>query len=76
MKLFNDLDCDERTYVRYGAELENAAEKYGQTLSDRAFTEKLAQTDHGNGCIYSIEKTEIYTGKKGFTKATGTSLKP
>lgn len=26
LKLFNDLDCDERTYVRYGAELENAAE--------------------------------------------------
>ena len=22
LKLFNDLDCDERTYVRYGAELE------------------------------------------------------
>lgn len=68
LKLFNDLDCDERTYVRYGAELENAAEKYGQTLSDRAFTEELAQTDHGNGCVYSIEKTEIYTGRTGFTK--------
>ena len=68
LKLFNGLDCDERTYVRYGAELENAAEKYGQTLSDRAFTEELAQTDHGNGCVYSIEKTEIYTGRTGFTK--------
>ena len=69
LKLFNDLDCDERTYVRYGAELENAAEKYSLTLSDRAFTEEIAQTDHGNGCIYSIEKTEIYKGKKGFTKS-------
>ena len=68
LKLFNGLDCDERTYVRYGAELENAAEKYGQTLSDRAFTEELAQTDHGNGCVYSIEKTEIYTGRTGFKK--------
>ena len=69
LKLFNDLDCDERTYVRYGAELENAAEKYSLTLSDRAFTVELAQTDHGNGCVYSIEKTEIYKGKKGFTKS-------
>ena len=74
LKLFNDLDCDERTYVRYGAELENAAEKYSLTLSDRAFTEELAQTDHGNGCIYSIEKTEIYTGKKGFTKSDRNKL--
>lgn len=74
LKLFNDLDCDERTYLRYGAELENAAEKYGQTLSDRAFTEELAQTDHGNGCIYSIEKTEICKGKKGFTKSDSNKL--
>lgn len=74
LKLFNDLDCDERTYVRYGAELESAAEKYGLTLSDRAFTEELAQTDHGNGCIYSIEKTEIYTGKTGFTKSDRNKL--
>ena len=74
LKLFNDLDCDERTYVRYGAELENAAEKYSLTLSDRAFTEELAQTDHGNGCIYSIEKTEIYKGKKGFTKSDRNKL--
>lgn len=74
LKLFNDLDCDERTYVRYGEELENAAEKYGQTLSDRSFTEELAQTDHGNGCVYSIEKTEIYTGKKGFTKSDTNKL--
>ena len=74
LKLFNDLDCDERTYVRYGAELENAAEKYGLTLSDRAFTEELAQTDHGNGCIYSIEKTGIYTGKTGFTKSDRNKL--
>ena len=74
LKLFNDLDCDERTYVRYGAELENAAEKYSLTLSDRAFTVELAQTDHGNGCVYSIEKTEIYKGKKGFTKSDGNKL--
>ena len=74
LKLFNDLDCDERTYVRYGAKLENAAEKYGQTLSDRSFTVELAQTDHGNGCVYSIEKTEIYTGKKGFTKSDTNKL--
>lgn len=74
LKLFNDLDCDERTYVRYGEELENAAEKYGQTLSDRAFTVELAQTDHGNGCIYSIEKTEIYTGRTGFTKSDRNKL--
>lgn len=74
LKLFNDLDCDERTYVRYGAELENAAEKYSLTLSDRAFTVELAQTDHGNGCVYSIEKTEIYTGKKGFTKSDRNKL--
>lgn len=74
LKLFNDLDCDERTYVRYGAELENAAEKYGLTLSDRSFTEELAQTDHGNGCVYSIEKTEIYTGKTGFTKSDTNKL--
>ena len=74
LKLFNDLDCDERTYVRYGAELENAAEKYGLTLSDRSFTVELAQTDHGNGCVYSIEKTEIYTGKKGFTKSDTNKL--
>ena len=74
LKLFNDLDCDERTYVRYGEKLENAAEKYGQTLSDRAFTEELAQTDHGNGCVYSIEKTEIYTGKTGFTKSDRNKL--
>ena len=74
LKLFNDLDCDERTYVRYGAELENAAEKYSLTLSDRAFTVELAQTDHGNGCVYSIEKTEIYKGKKGFTKSDRNKL--
>lgn len=74
LKLFNDLDCDERTYVRYGAELENAAEKYSLTLSDRAFTVEIAQTDHGNGCVYSIEKTEIYTGKKGFTKSDRNKL--
>ena len=74
LKLFNDLDCDERTYVRYGAELENAAEKYGLTLSDRSFTVELAQTDHGNGCVYSIEKTEIYTGKTGFTKSDRNKL--
>ena len=74
LKLFNDLDCDERTYVRYGEELENAAEKYSLTLSDRSFTEELAQTDHGNGCVYSIEKTEIYTGKKGFTKSDTNKL--
>ena len=74
LKLFNDLDCDERTYVRYGAELENAAEKYSLTLSDRAFTVEFAQTDHGNGCVYSIEKTEIYTGKKGFTKSDRNKL--
>ena len=74
LKLFNDLDCDERTYVRYGAELENAAEKYGLTLSDRSFTVELAQTDHGNGCVYSIEKTEIYTGKKDFTKSDTNKL--
>ena len=74
LKLFNDLDCDERTYVRYGEELENAAEKYGLTLSDRSFTVELAQTDHGNGCVYSIEKTEIYTGKKGFTKSDTNKL--
>lgn len=74
LKLFNDLDCDERTYVRYGAELENAAEKYGLMLSDRSFTEELAQTDHGNGCVYSIEKTEIYTGKTGFTKSDRNKL--
>ena len=74
LKLFNDLDCDERTYVRYGEELENAAEKYGQTLSDRSFTVELAQTDHGNGCVYSIEKTEIYTGKTGFTKSDTNKL--
>ena len=74
LKLFNDLDCDERTYVRYGAELENAAEKYGLTLSDRSFTVELAQTDHGNGCVYSIEKTEIYKGKTGFTKSDRNKL--
>ena len=74
LKLFNDLDCDERTYVRYGEELENAAEKYGQTLSDRSFTVELAQTEHGNGCVYSIEKTEIYTGKTGFTKSDTNKL--
>lgn len=74
LKLFNDLDCDERTYVRYGEELENAAEKYGLTLSDRSFTVELAQTDHGNGCVYSIEKTEIYTGKTGFTKSDTNKL--
>lgn len=74
LKLFNDLDCDERTYVRYGEELENAAEKYGLTLSDRSFTVELAQTDHGNGCVYSIEKTEIYTGKKDFTKSDTNKL--
>lgn len=74
LKLFNDLDCDERTYVRYGAELENAAEKYRLTLSDRVFTVELAQTDHGNGCVYSIEKTEIYTGKTGFTKSDRNKL--
>ena len=74
LKLFNDLDCDERTYVRYGAELENAAEKYSLTLSDRAFTVELAQTYHGNGCVYSIEKTEIYKGKKGFTKSDRNKL--
>lgn len=74
LKLFNDLDCDERTYVRYGAKLENAAEKYGLTLSDRAFTVELAQTEHGNGCVYSIEKTEIYTGKTGFTKSDRNKL--
>ena len=74
LKLFNDLDCDERTYVRYGEELENAAEKYGLTLSDRSFTVELAQTDRGNGCVYSIEKTEIYTGKTGFTKSDTNKL--
>ena len=74
LKLFNDLDCDERTYVRYGEELENAAEKYGLTLSDRSFTVELAQTDHGNGCVYSIKKTEIYMGKKGFTKSDRNKL--
>ena len=74
LKLFNDLDCDERTYVRYGEELENAAEKYGLTLSDRSFTAELAQTDHRNGCVYSIEKTEIYTGKTGFTKSDTNKL--
>ena len=74
LKLFNYLDCDERTYVRYGEELENAAEKYGLTLSDRSFTVELAQTDHGNGCVYSIKKTEIYTGKKGFTKSDRNKL--
>ena len=74
LKLFNDLGCDERTYVRYGAELENAAEKYGLTLSDRSFTVELAQTDHGNGCVYSIEKTEIYKGKTGFTKSDRNKL--
>lgn len=74
LKLFNDLDCDERTYVRYGEELENASEKYGLTLSDRSFTVELAQTDHGNGCVYSIEKTEIYTGKKDFTKSDTNKL--
>lgn len=74
LKLFNDLDCDERTYVRYGEELENAAEKYSLTLSDRSFTVELAQTDHGNGCVYSIEKTEIYTGKKDFTKSDTNKL--
>ena len=74
LKLFNDLDCDERTYVRYGDELENAAEKYGLMLSDRSFTVELAQTVHGNGCVYSIEKTEIYTGKTGFTKSDKNKL--
>ena len=35
---------------------------------------ELAQTDHGNGCVYSIEKTEIYKGKKGFTKSDRNKL--
>lgn len=69
LKLFNDLTCDERTYVKYGSQLENAAKEYGLTLSDRDFTEELAVTDHAQGCIYSIEKTEVYSGKTGFTKS-------
>ncbi len=69
LKLFNDLTCDERTYVKYGSQLENAAKEYGLTLSDRDFTEELAVTDHAQGCIYSIEKTEVYSGKAGFTKS-------
>ena len=69
LKLFNDLTCDERTYVKYGSQLENAAKEYGLTLSDRVFTEELAVTDHAQGCIYSIEKTEVYSGKAGFTKS-------
>ena len=69
LKLFNDLNCDERTYVKYGSQLENAAKEYGLTLSDRVFTEELAVTDHAQGCIYSIEKTEVYSGKAGFTKS-------
>lgn len=69
LKLFNDLTCDERTYVKYGLQLENAAKEYGLTLSDRDFTEELAVTDHAQGCIYSIEKTEVYSGKTGFTKS-------
>lgn len=69
LKLFNDLNCDERTYVKYGSQLENAAKEYDLTLSDRDFTEELAVTDHAQGCIYSIEKTEVYSGKAGFTKS-------
>lgn len=69
LKLFNDLTCDERTYVKYGSQLENAAKEYGLTLSDRVFTEELAVTDYAQGCIYSIEKTEVYSGKAGFTKS-------
>ena len=38
LKLFNDLDCDERTYVRYGAELENAAEKYSLTCKPESLS--------------------------------------
>lgn len=74
LKLFNDLTCDERTYVKYGSQLENAAKEYGLTLSDRDFTEELAVTDHAQGCIYSIEKTEVYSGKTGFTKSNMKNL--
>lgn len=67
VKLFNDLDCDERTYIKYGRELKAAAEKFGIALSDRDFTAELCQSEQTTGCIFSIEKTEIYKGESGFS---------
>lgn len=68
LKLFNDLSCDERTYINGYDKLLSAAKTYELTMSDRVFAEELSQNESGRGCIYSIENTEIYSPNESFTK--------